>query len=136
MPKVKQFNKNEFIDNFQSGVEVLHAQEGNIVKVGQLAKHLNVSVATLRRYCAGFTGQSPKELIADIIISKAKLFLQQGISPTYVAMILGFDEYKVFVVLFKRYEECSPKKYQEKQIGTIKRTDKQHRSSVIFSLTH
>lgn len=84
------------------------------IKIEMLAELVHVTPNYFSRIWSRETGQRFIDYLNQYRIEKSKLLLQTKQYKTYeVAELCGYSNYKYFSTSFKKYENCSPKQYQE-----------------------
>jgi two-component system response regulator YesN len=94
--------------------QVKHAYE-TPDSLQQFAKEHHISISYLSRLFKAEAGMTFIEYITGIRIEQAKQLLQlQRISPSEVALRVGYDDSKYFSQLFKKWTGAAPSEYQKK----------------------
>ena len=110
---------------------MLFTQSANIVKKNESAAklntlaHIGTNVETILQYVDDLsvlliqddivrdwlkTGEEPD----DIMDLRAKLLFREKHLKTYeIAELCGYQNYKYFSFIFKKYEKCSPRQFRE-----------------------
>lgn len=98
---------------FAKAVSYIESNYAEAITVVGVAKYAGMAVRSLHRSCWEYAGVSPKRLIMDIRIEKAKELLQKrGNSITDVAFSTGFTDSSHFSKCFKMIVGSSPKEYR------------------------
>lgn len=86
-----------------------HVTEG--ITLTELAEHVWLSRYYLLRVFREEVGMPPYAYLESVRINKAKQLLEAGLSPTKVAIELGFSDQSHFTNRFKRYTGITPGRY-------------------------
>ncbi len=92
--------------------KILKDHFGEIKKVNEYAKMMNVSEKSLNVLVKKQTGKSASDIIYDQITMEAKRLLNTGISVKETAFALNFDDPAHFSKFFKTQTGISPSLYQ------------------------
>ncbi len=85
----------------------------SLFSITKLAKLMAVSERQLQRKCNDYAGYGPSSCLKSFRLSKAKLFLCQGMSIAQTAELSGFDTPSYFASCFKKAFSLSPTTYAE-----------------------
>ncbi len=85
--------------------------EDNIT-LEELRAMTNYSKSYLLRSFTKQIGVSPYRYLQNVRLSKAKVFLEQGIAPVDAASMAGFSDQSHFTNFFKEFIGLTPKQYQ------------------------
>jgi len=85
--------------------------KGQQAKICDLSFDMNINSNTLNRFHKRFFGKSLQELRNEILIEKAKYFLQTGISIKECAYILQYNSPEAFNHFFKNNTGIAPSNY-------------------------
>ncbi len=92
---------------------ILSRIEKEVPTLESAAKHLNISISTLKKQLSTEdTGY--QKILKEVRIEKAEKFLQDdALSVSVIAERLGFGHVSNFTRAFKRWHNCSPLEYKE-----------------------
>ena len=83
--------------------------------VSYYAVKLDISRYTLSQKTLNVEGKSPKKIIDDIVMDKAKrLLLRSDDSIKEIALALGFNDPTNFHTFFRKHEGVTPSGFREK----------------------
>lgn len=100
---------------FAKAISFIETNYADQITVIDVAKHAGLSVRTLHRSCVAYAGTSPKRLIIDYRIEKAKQFLEDDKrSITEVGFATGFADSNHFSNCFKMKVGTSPKQFRKR----------------------
>lgn len=81
------------------------------VSLEELASIANLSCSQYKQKFKKQMGISPRRFINQQKIEHAKILLQEGMSVTDIAMLLGFTTSSYFSTVFKKHTLCTPMEY-------------------------
>ena len=93
--------------------DLLETQATKEHEVAFYARKLSISTHYLTRICQRYTGKSANQTIADMLITKASIFLRKPeLSIQQVADQLGFSDASAFGKFFRRHTGKTPTEYR------------------------
>ena len=84
------------------------------LNLSQISKELHSNGSYLSRLYKTKTGQNLFDVINQMKLEKAKEYIAQGKRIYEVAQLVGFDDVSYFSRVFRKYEGCSPREYENK----------------------
>lgn len=101
-------------DNFSKILEWTRIHLHENISLTRLSNEFNYSREYISRYFRQKTGMTYIEYIHRLRINQGKILLSEGKhSVKEIAFLLGFNDEKYFIRLFKKYEKMSPNKYRQ-----------------------
>lgn len=95
-------------------IQYVHDNVGKGLKVGEMAREMGVSVATLERRFKEYLGTSPSKFIQKARIARAcELLLQTQMAIGEVAEKTGFVEHASFTRAFEKMMRMTPSSYRK-----------------------
>lgn len=92
---------------------LLETQATKEHEVSFYARKLSISTHYLTRICQRYTGKSANQTIADMLVTKASVFLRKPeLSIQQVADQLGFSDASTFGKFFRRHTGKTPTEYR------------------------
>ncbi|WP_283680284.1 AraC family transcriptional regulator [Lentilactobacillus sp. Marseille-Q4993] len=89
---------------------------GDTIAVSEIAKYLGINASYLSRLFKAETGTTLTDFINIKKVSRAKsLLMDESISVTDVALLLGYSDTAYFSKVFKKYVGTSPRNYLKTQ---------------------
>lgn len=104
---------------FRNAINFLHANIDKQPSVSEIAKHCNLSEASLKRIFDKYAGISVHRYLLKLKINGAKKMLQEGLSVAHVAESFGFASQSYFSKAFKRETGLTPLNYAKQEKTTI-----------------
>ncbi len=104
----------EITEDIECVLEYIDAHIGESLSLDELAKVANLSTSQFKQKFRIQIGSAPRHYINYMKIKTAEELLKKGISITETAMKLGFESSSYFAVVFKRYNACSPRMFQNR----------------------
>lgn len=93
---------------FRSAINFLNTNQHLQPTVKDIAKHCNISEASLKRIFDKYAGISVHKYLLKLKINKAKNMLQDGVQIVIIAERLGFASQSYFSKAFKRETGFTP----------------------------
>lgn len=81
------------------------------LSLDELASLANLSCSQYKQKFKKQMGISPRRFINQQKVEHSKVLLQEGMSVTDIAMLLGFTTSSYFSTVFKKYTLCTPMEY-------------------------
>ena len=109
-------NAKNYYNEIQPAIDFISSNLDNNKGLSEnsLAKLLNVSVSTLRRYFKQSTGMNPKEFIIHSRMAYAEYLLRKtNYSVLEISLKVGYNEISGFNRTFKEFFKLSPAKYRK-----------------------
>lgn len=100
--EVLKMYKNDDSDIFKKAVKYMTANISLSLSIENIAKYCNVSVATLKRIFARYTGVGVHKYFLGLKMKRAKEMLESGETVSRTAEKLGFSSQGYFSLVFKR----------------------------------
>lgn len=82
------------------------------LNLSQISKELHSNGSYLSRLYKTKTGQNLFDVINKMKLEKAKEYISQGNRIYEAAQLVGFDDVSYFSRVFRKYEGCSPREYE------------------------
>lgn len=79
--------------------------------IDTLCREMSMSRTLFYMKLKTFTGKSPQEFVRVIRLERAASLLRNGKSVSEVSMLTGFENPKYFSIVFKKYFDVPPSKY-------------------------
>ena len=80
----------------------------------QIAQDIHANGSYLSRLYKTKTGQNLFDVINKMKLEKAKEYMSQGKRIYEIAQLVGFDDVSYFSRVFRKYEGCSPREYENR----------------------
>lgn len=80
----------------------------------QIAQDIHANGSYLSRLYKTKTGQNLFDVINKMKLEKAKEYMSQGMRIYEIAQLVGFDDVSYFSRVFRKYEGCSPREYENR----------------------
>ena len=80
----------------------------------KIAREIHANGSYLSRLYKTKTGQNLFDVINKMKLEKAKEYMSQGKRIYEIAQLVGFDDVSYFSRVFKKYEGCSPREYENR----------------------
>ena len=80
----------------------------------QIAQEIHANGSYLSRLYKTKTGQNLFDVINKMKLEKAKEYMSQGMRIYEIAQMVGFDDVSYFSRVFRKYEGCSPREYENR----------------------
>jgi len=101
---------------YQNFLNILHSSHNYSMKVDDYAKRLKVSSRTLTNLLNKYTGKSTKIYLNEFLLLEIKRYLlDESLTIQEITDKLNFDEPTNLVKFFKRFENMSPREYEQKK---------------------
>lgn len=111
-PETTQAEGTAFLDRLQA--EVIKAMKDGDCSAETVAENLGYSLRSFYRRLSA-SGYSYRSLLADIRLRLAKYYLADpGLSPSEVALLLGYAEQSSFIRAFRIWMGITPGEYRER----------------------
>lgn len=118
MVQRKSFKKNE--ERLKSYFEIfeliffIQANLNGRISIDSLAKHMNMSTSTIRRFCIKTIKKTPIELVRDIRIAESKNYLENtDLTIDKIAYMVGFQQSVSFYSFFRESVGKTPNEYRQ-----------------------
>lgn len=98
--------------NYSYIIKVLEENIDKNLSVSQIAKLCNMSEINLKKTFSKYSGMGIKKYYSFLIMNKAIMLLNYGMSVSETAAALGFEGSNYFSLAFKRVIGKSPSKYK------------------------
>ena len=82
------------------------------LNLSKIAKEIHANGSYLSRLYKKKTGQNLFWAINKMKMEKAKKYMKQGMKIYEVAQLVGFDDVSYFPRVFRKYEGCIPREYE------------------------
>jgi len=97
-------------------IEHIKANYESKISLEDLSEELLVSISYLTRVFRKSTGLTFTDFLNKYRIQKSLEYIRQGKYKIYeIAHKIGFQEYRYFISVFKKYMNCSPSEFIKKQ---------------------
>lgn len=106
--------KNIIPSDISVALEYIDNNIENNIRLEQLADISQLSLSQFKQKFSRFIGIPPRQYINRAKITYSEKLLLSNMPITEVAMKLGFNTSSYFSTVFKKYQDCSPKKFIEK----------------------
>ena len=80
----------------------------------QISQEIHANGSYLSRLYKTKTGQNLFDVINKMKLEKAKEYMSQGKRIYEIAQMVGFDDVSYFSRVFRKYEGCSPREYENR----------------------
>lgn len=100
--EVSKMSKTDDSDTFKKAVKYMTVNISLSLSIENIAKYCNVSIATLKRIFARYTGVGVHKYFLGLKIKRAKEMLESGETVTATAEKLGFSSQGYFSLVFRR----------------------------------
>lgn len=112
---VTEDNRDNFSDDILGKLQrYISEHYTDKLNLSQISKELHSNGSYLSRLYKTKTGQNLFDVINQMKLEKAKEYIGQGKRIYEVAQLVGFDDVSYFSRVFRKYEGCSPREYENK----------------------
>ncbi|MBU9726265.1 response regulator [Diplocloster modestus] len=118
--QLKSMNTFSYSSVVATAIQYVASHYQSEIRVEQLADLVYVTPNYFSRVFYQETGVHFADYLNQYRISKAKLLFREKHLKTYeIAELCGYQNYKYFSFIFKKYEKCSPRQFREKMERTL-----------------
>ncbi|WP_437920276.1 helix-turn-helix domain-containing protein [Sphingobacterium sp. LRF_L2] len=90
-------------------------EKGQLTSVVDLQRAMRIEASTINKHYKSYFGRSLRSARLDMLIERAKLLLQTGLTPSLCAYELQYSAPEAFYHFFKHHTGLSPSQFLEKQ---------------------
>jgi len=94
-------------------IDYMHAHYTENITIKDIADFAHTSISTLERNFKNKLGQTPKSHLKSLRLAHSIELLNEGKSVSQACHESGFNDYSLFISLFKKIYGKTPKKYQK-----------------------
>ncbi len=116
--KRERERERHYVYNYRvrEAVDFLRAHYREPMLMSKLAWQFNLSPSHFRRVFKDYTGNTPKELMTSLRISRAKELLSAGRQIKEVSGLVGYNDVFYFMRLFKKHVKMPPGRFRISQM--------------------
>jgi len=109
------------LEQFKKSLSYIHSNYGNKISMLDIAQDINMSQFHFCRFFKKMSGNTPIEYLIHYRINQAEKLLNDTDKKIMdIALDVGFDTVSHFIKTFKKIKKCTPSKFREMYIQTIK----------------
>lgn len=107
----EEYYSDDILGRLQKYIAVHYTDKLNLT---QIAQDIHANGSYLSRLYKTKTGQNLFDVINKMKLEKAKEYMSQGKRIYEIAQLVGFDDVSYFSRVFRKYEGCSPREYENR----------------------
>ncbi|MFD1175469.1 response regulator [Paenibacillus puldeungensis] len=116
--KLKASKSDKYRAIVRAAIQYIQAHYTEDVRLEEAANHIYITANYLGRVFKEETGETFTEWLNRYRVDKARPLLRNPSAKTYeVAESVGFNNYKYFTQIFKKYTGVTPKEYKNHPVG-------------------
>lgn len=113
--EVEKDNEEQFSDDILGRLQKYISEHYmDKLSLTQIANEIHANGSYLSRLYKTKTGQNLFDVINKMKLEKAKEYMSQGKRIYEIAQMVGFDDVSYFSRVFRKYEGCSPREYENR----------------------